>query len=78
MVPFTHTIKKIKDAAHKKGDVDGTCKRAFRLRHALLLSSFVSGNEPYLNRVKANTMSLYKRVLNNSNGYPTPLQLFKD
>ena len=26
---FTHDVKKIKGVAHKNGDVDGTCKRAF-------------------------------------------------
>ena len=29
MVLFTITVKKIKDAAYKNGDVDGTCKQAF-------------------------------------------------
>ena len=29
MVLFTHNIKKIKGAAHKNCDVDGTCKWAF-------------------------------------------------
>ena len=28
MVLFTHTIKKIKDAAYKNSDIDGTCKQA--------------------------------------------------
>ena len=27
MVLFTHNVKKMKDAAHKNGDVDGTRKR---------------------------------------------------
>ena len=30
MVLFTSNIKKIKDAVHKNGDVDGTCKRALK------------------------------------------------
>ena len=30
MVLFIHHVKKIKRAAHKNGDVDGMCKRAFR------------------------------------------------
>ena len=30
--PFTHNIKKIKVAAHKNGDVDGTCKQALTLQ----------------------------------------------
>ena len=28
---FTHNVKKINGAAHKKGDVNGTCKRAYKL-----------------------------------------------
>ena len=31
MVPFTHIVKKIKGAAHKSGDIDGTCKQALKL-----------------------------------------------
>ena len=30
MAPFTHNVKKIKGAVHKKGDIDATCKQAFR------------------------------------------------
>ena len=30
MLPFKYTVKKIKDAAHKNRDVDGTCKRSLR------------------------------------------------
>ena len=26
MAPFTHTVKKIKGAAYKNGDIDGMCK----------------------------------------------------
>ena len=29
MAWITHNVKKIEGAAHKNGDVDGTCKRAF-------------------------------------------------
>ena len=27
---FTHTVKTIKDAAHKNGNTDNTCKRGLR------------------------------------------------
>ena len=30
MVLFTHNVKKIKVAAHKNGDVDGTCKQSYK------------------------------------------------
>ena len=31
MVVFTYNVKKIKGAAHKNGEVDGMCKRAFNV-----------------------------------------------
>ena len=31
VLKFTRSVKKIKDAAYKNDDVDGTCKRAFLL-----------------------------------------------
>ena len=34
MVLFTTKVKNIKDADHNDGDVDGMCKRAFRIVHA--------------------------------------------
>ena len=40
MVLFTHIIKKIKGAAYKNGDVDGTCKRS--LKCELLTFTFKS------------------------------------
>ena len=30
VVLFTHDVKKSKNAAHKNGDIDGTCKQAFK------------------------------------------------
>ena len=33
MVLFALTVKKIKDAAHKNGDVDGMCKQALRMNY---------------------------------------------
>ena len=37
-VLFTHNVKKIKDAVHSNGDIDGTCKRSLKvcLRYVLL------------------------------------------
>ena len=39
MVPFTRNVEKIKDVAHKNGDIDGTCKRALRRRANRLVDS---------------------------------------
>ena len=36
MALFTLDVKKIKGAAHKNVDVDGTCKRDFRSAHLIL------------------------------------------
>ena len=33
MLLFMPKVKKIKGAVHKKGDVDGTCKRALEYRY---------------------------------------------
>ena len=35
MVLFTHAVKKIKDVAHKNGDVDGTCKQVLNMINSL-------------------------------------------
>ena len=37
---FTHNVEEIKGAAHKNGDIDGACKRAF------MVSVSSSVNEP--------------------------------
>ena len=36
MVQFTHNIKTIKGAAHKNGDIDGTCKRGLIITESYL------------------------------------------
>ena len=41
MVQFTRNVEKIKGAAHKKGDVDGTCKALFTC--TVNVTVFVSG-----------------------------------
>ena len=39
MVLFTHKVKKIKGAAHKNGNIDSMCKRAFTLIDNLSVSA---------------------------------------
>ena len=39
MVLFTHDVKKIKGAAHKNGDVDGTRKRSLLPAHKTIADS---------------------------------------
>ena len=38
MVLFKQKVKKIKSAAHKNGDVDGTCKRGIRINVCAIMS----------------------------------------
>ena len=52
MVLFTRNAKKIKGAAYKNGNIDGTCKRALKLTCKVALASMILYNFTMLNRTK--------------------------